>query len=452
MSSALEGMVSIGIGNVSVTGSITDRDTFYNGPYYISFINDLGAQNVPDMTVTPSHYTIITDWNGGLSGGHNEVQILNLFAFGGTFTIRVFNEEDFADTAPIAYNATAAVVKNAIVTAASFIDDTDLIVTLIEANTETGLFAWRVEFIGAHLKTNMPQMQMNADDLTGSPITVTELQRGSGANERQRLTILNASGGSFRLTVKIDGIEHRTTAIPWNTTAAGLQAQLIALPPFTDGDIVVSDLPITKPEQNLRVMIIFKKKLGSVPTIIPNFQVTLLCNPVILVPVDPGPYKYPIQNCDEIEDLGCSNGPLLCRPGSSDASLSTIDPCCNENTIPDIVNVSTRIKLERDLFDPGQSRTIKELALIKGLKPSDYTPYIRDFNTNSLVETSYNVIIRTKMSILLVENELNTTNGRRRILNHIAGHREILPARFTWPDCDVVTPTDFSKVCWPGVS
>ena len=453
MSSALEGMATIGIGNVSVTGSITDRDTFYSGPYHVLFIGALGEQNVPEMTV--GDYKIVTDWNGGFNGGHNEAQTLNLVAFGGTFAVRVFNEDSsaFANTTQIAYNSTAAAVKAAIVTAANFIADTDLIVTSIEANAETGLFVWKVEFIGAYLKTDMPQMQMNATGLTGSSVIVTELQTGSGANERQRLTILNASGGSFKLTVTINGINYKTTAIPWNTTAAGLQIQLIALLPFVDGDVTVSDLPITRPEQNLRVAIVFKKKFGNIPLMIPNFQTTLLCDPIILVPVDPGPYKYPIPNCDEIDnDLGCSSGPLLCRPGSSDASPSILVPCCDENTIPDIVNVSTRIKLERDLFDPSQPRTIRELALIKGLKPSNYTPYIRDFSTNNLTETSYNVTISTKMSILLVENELNTTNGRRRILNHIAGHREILPARFTWPDCDVVTPTDFSKVCWPGAS
>jgi len=171
------------------------------------------------------------------------------------------------------------------------------------------------------------------------------------------------------------------------------------------------------------------------------YQETLLCDPIVIPPVAGGPYPYPIADCDN--NLGCSDGPLLCRPGDGDDPVEA-EPCCDQDTIPNIANISTRIRFERDLFDPGSLRTIKDLALIKGLNPSNYTPYVRNFRTSQLIETSYNLVIDTKMSILLIENELDTTNGRRRIMNHIAGHREILPARFTWPDCDPTT-TD----CWP---
>jgi hypothetical protein len=180
-----------------------------------------------------------------------------------------------------------------------------------------------------------------------------------------------------------------------------------------------------------------------------------LCDPIILPPVDPGPYPYPIPRCDELpEDLGCSDGPLLCRPGPGGEPI-TVDPCCDADIIPDSVNVSTRIKLERDLFDPNNPpRTIRELALIKGLKPANFVPYLRNFNNGSLTETSYDVVVNTKMSIVLVENELDTANGRRRVQNHIANHREILPARFVWPDCGREIDGEVvysSEECWPGV-
>lgn len=452
VSSAIEGMLSIGAGSVEVTGNVTNRDVKYAGPYRVMFVGDLGNQNVPLMNVEPAHYTVVTDWNGGPGGGKNETQSLNIAANSGTFTIRVFNIDplDFADTAPIAFDADADAVKAAIVLAADFIEATDINV-IASVDVSTGTYTWEIVFVGVFQRMNMPQIQLNSAGLVGTDVTVAEVQAGFGEIDRQRVTILRASGGSFKLTVTIGGVDYQTTAIPWNTTIEGLRAQLTALPPFEEGDIEVNDATITNAEQNLRVRITFAKKFGNVPLMIPDFQATLLCDPIILTPVDPGPYEYPIPNCDEIEDLGCQSGPLLCRPVDESVDYEKEDPCCDKDTIPDRANVSTRIKLERDLFDPGPSRTIRDLALVKGLKPSGYTPYIRDLNTGLLTETSYDVIVSTKMSILLVENELDTTNGRRRIMDHIRSHREILPTRSVWPNCNVSASIP-SEVCWPGVS
>lgn len=450
--SSLEGMTSIGAGNVAVTGNISDREADYAGPYYVEFKGDLGNQNVPQMVASPEAYVVSTDWNGGPGAGRNEKQLLNLNdATAGTFNIRIFNADSsvFADTAPIAFNADAATVKSALVTAADFIESTDINVTVVTADEVSGEYIWRVEFVGTYARTNMPQMQLDGSALRGSDIEVKEVQKGFGSNDKQRVTVWRASAGSWKLTVTIFGRDYQTTAIPWNTTAAGLQAQLLALPPFEPGDLTVTDLPKTNAEQNFRVAVTFKKKFGNIPLMEPEFQETLLCNPIILPPVPPPP-PLPLPECDELEDLRCSSGPLLCKPGPGDEPID-LDPCCDEDTIPDHVNISTRIKLERDLFDPNNPpRTIRDLALIKGLAPSNYTPYIRDFHSGQLTETSYDVVVQTKMSVLLVENELNTINGRRRIMNHIGSRREILPARFVWPDCDVTLSVP-SEECWPGV-
>jgi hypothetical protein len=448
MESALTGISTIGAGNVSVTGNTTDRDAPYPGPYRVEFINDLGNQNVLEMVASPSSYEVTTDWNGGPGGGKNETQYLNVNAFGGTSTVKVFNEDSSAqaDTAPIDYNASADTVKSAIVAAASFITDADISVTAQIADEATGEFVWKVVFIGAYARTDMPQMQMNAANLQGAPILIEEVQAGFGSEDRQRVTVLRGSAGSWTLTVTVDGEDYTTTPIPWNTTPFGLQAQLTALPPFQPGDVAVTNLPKTSPEQNLRVQVVFAKKFGNLPLMVPDFQETLLCDPIILPPVPPPP-PLPIPPCDELSDLRCSSGPLLCRPGEGDDPIE-IEPCCDEDTIPDSVNVSSRIRFERDLFDPGTPRTIRDLALIKGLSPADYNPYIRNFNSGRLTETSWDVVVTTKMSILLIENELDTTLGRQRIMNHISNHREILPARFVWPDCDTTRSVPAVE-CWP---
>lgn len=271
----------------------------------------------------------------------------------------------------------------------------------------------------------------------------------SGNNNPQRITIIRANGGSFKLSIDIDGENYQTTAIPWNTTAAGLQEQLLALEPFFDGDVIVTELPKTDPEQQLRVLVEFDDRFENILLMVPDFQTTLLCDPIILPPVDKGPYPYPIPECDDVDDISCQSGPLLCRPGAGSGEFIEVDECCDAETIPDSSNISTRIKLERDLVSL-RHQSIKEIALSKSIDPSKYTPYIRNINTKQLIETSYDVIITSSVSILLIENGLNNVNGRKRVLNHITNHPEILRSRFVWPECD--SSSSFSpSVCWSGV-
>lgn len=446
---ALEGMGSIGTGNISVTGRTTDRNATYSGPYYLDFINDLGNQNIPVMSVEPDHYTIITNWNGGPNGGQNESQLIDVLATGGTFVIRVFNTANttFYDTAPIAYNSSADNLKAAIVSVVPFITNDDISVTIVEQDNSIGHTIWNIIFKGSLARTNIPQMRTNSDNLTGSDILVKEVQKGYGVNERQRITVTKANAGSFKLTINIGGKKYKTTRIPWNTTAEGLQDQLLALAPFSEGDLTVTELPKTSSDQQLRVSVVFRKKFGNIPLMVPDFQTTLLCDPIALPPVPPGPYDYQIKTCDLLEDFEHLSGPLLCRPGEGDEYAEEI-PCCNASTIPDSANFSRRIKFERDLFDPNPSKTIRKLALLKGIDPLKYTPYIRNYNNGQLTETSYDIVASTKMSIVLVENEIDTASWRQRISNHVTNQ---LSARFVWPDCNVLSSIS-SELCWPGVS
>jgi hypothetical protein len=167
-----------------------------------------------------------------------------------------------------------------------------------------------------------------------------------------------------------------------------------------------------------------------------DFQDTLTCNPRVL-PIVPPPPPLEIPDC--VENLGCSTGPLLCKPSfEDDLNQHNIEAtgCCDNETISGRANISTRIKLERDIVDPRRIRTIKELIALKGLKPSEFVPYIRDWNTNRIVETTYETAVSTKMSVILVERALNTQNGIARVMVQIQNN-EILPSRFVWPNCNV---------------
>ena len=393
------------------------------------------------------------------------------------------SDSDFADTAPIVFNAAPSAVESALIAAASFITDTDISVTQVIVNVDDGLYVWRAEFIGAFARQDVIQMQANASALNGAPVVVTSVEDGGGTNDRQRITIFNATSGSFRLSVTIDEIEYTTTPIPWDTTAAGMEAQLLALAPFDPEDLTVTELPKSEANQQLRVTVTFKKKFGNIPLMIADFEDTLLCDPASLEFVPIGPYGYPIPDHCDIEDklasacqtdLSCQSGPLLSRPCEGDEEPDPDSPCCDADNIPISANCSTRLHFERDLFDPssmtspgclpvlpctrdpniplpvGRRFTIRDLAVIKGLDPSDYVPYFRNFNTQQFIAASYSTPITTKMNIILIENELDTNRGHQRIVDHLQGHREILPARFVWPDCD--TTILGSEECWPGIS
>jgi hypothetical protein len=68
-------------------------------------------------------------------------------------------------------------------------------------------------------------------------IDPTGVGGGEGTNEVQTVTISGTpAGGSFTLT--FDGVT--TAAIPYNATAAVVQAALLALPAFREGDVVVT--------------------------------------------------------------------------------------------------------------------------------------------------------------------------------------------------------------------
>lgn len=430
-----------GTGNISVTGNIIDRDMEYPGPYTVDFINALGNTNIDQMYVIPqwvsgiqNGYTVVTNIDG-ITGRNERQQLFLTGEFSNVFNLKIFNQDgiQFFNVNSIPFNIDDSALESLISSApGSFLTTpNDLHVRTVRIDPDVKVIERIFEFgyvpSSAYRGINMPPIQVSYNS-SGLNITVKEVQKGSGSNDRQRITVLRASGGSFKLNITVNGKDHTTAAIPWNTTAEGIQSQLIALRPFQIGDLTVKELPKTNEEQNIRAAVTFKKSFGNLPLMIPDFQNTLLCNPLIL-PVVPPPPPLVVPDCEE--NLGCSSGPLLCKPSFEDDI--EVEPCCNSATISQSANFSSRIKIERDLFDPKNGITIKGLASMKGVKISNYTPYIRDWNTGRLIETTYETSIMTKMSIILIEKPLDTSSGRARVMVQVSKN-EILPSRFVWPN------------------
>ncbi len=152
--------------------------------------------------------------------------------------------------------------------------------------------------------------------------------------------------------------------------------------------------------------------------------------------VPPPPYDYQLPGCDD-EVLVYSPGPLLCRPGEGDEEEDEII-CCEPITIRDSANIYREMVLQRDLFNPntktnsGRILTIKDMAVLKGLKPSLYNAYARNFYTGALRAIPINTTVTTKMSVVLIEIEFDTKPTRERIGRELMRKPNILPSRMSW--------------------
>ena len=119
-------------------------------------------------------------------------------------------------------------------------------------------------------------------------------------------------------------------------------------------------------------------------------------------------------------------------PDPRDFEETIIEPCALVPT----ANRSLRLELERDLFDPnrtyeGSLATVKLLARAKGHNVNEFVPYLRI--GNRLRATSYDTVVTTGMSIVLVDKTMDVSRREGLILDRITS-REILPDRMRWPD------------------
>ncbi|QDT96166.1 choice-of-anchor Q domain-containing protein [Gimesia aquarii] len=152
---ALESLDSIGVGNVSVTGSIAA------GGFDVEFIGDFRAESpggvivIDDSGLFVSVPTVTTVTEGTTQ---NEVQevVINGAPTGGDFTLTF----DGATTGPIAHNASAASIISAL-EALNTISAGDV---MVRGDALTG---FEIEFVGSLALINTPQITANASGLTG---------------------------------------------------------------------------------------------------------------------------------------------------------------------------------------------------------------------------------------------------------------------------------------------
>jgi hypothetical protein len=440
--SALAALPNIGKGNVSVTGTIEDRDVIYRGPWRVEFIGKLANTNVPMMTVRPGSntpinppYTVSLIVQGG--PGVKDTQRVTIYATGGTFKLTVYdpnNPTEFYTTTDLAYNAEPDVVQAAIADA-PFFELADVSVRI--DNNFTDGRRYIVTFGGAYSGIDVPQMDIDTSNLLGGTITVTPITDGVFGAERQRIQIVRAKGGSFRLVITVNGLTEITDFIPWNTTAQGLKEDIATHTRLQLSDIIVVQETPTNAEV-VAQFVVTLLNVGNVPLMDSLFQETLLCNTIVFDPVPEPPYEYPlIPACDiEVPSCGindCLPGPLLTRPCDGDSPLP-IEPCCDP--IRESANISKRYVYQRDLLLPiinNEPMTVRMMARAKNLDITKYTPYLRNYQNNALTQIDYNTKVYYGMSIVYIDNSIDTSGGRREISKHLSSKQEILPSRMIWP-------------------
>lgn len=409
--SALDAIV--GVGNISVSGLITNRNIKYDNTLYFDFIGVYSGVNVPQMTVSsptaPGSYSITTNWSGGI--GTIETQDLIISASSGTFTITITNPystgtyPSTSTTDPISYDASALAIKQAILEVADWLDNSDIAVIKPEDNR------WRFTFGGALLGVNMTQMSANSNNLSGGEIDIRTIQNGSGTSEIQRIILSNVTGGFFQLRIvhPITGITGTSSSISYIATNNAVKNAILDTGLFTSDDVTVSG---SSPEW----VVVFRKSIGNIARmgVISDF---LVCDSAAITPVPPGPYKYELP-----------------KPGPGDPlpEESPLQP------LRDSANFYSQTVLQRYLFDPNtkvnnEQKTLRQIVLMRGYKPDLYTPYLRTCD-NRLLDADYSMKLQTQQNYLIIEKTIDSEQERARILKHISSHRSILPMRFSW-DC-----------------
>lgn len=163
---ALEGLVGIGSGNVSVVKT-TDVPSG-SQVWTVSFQGALAGADQSQITINTSGLFVFgtktdvqaTDVNGAATGT-SEVQTITLAnATGGTFRLAFSGQT----TAPLAYNASASTVESTL-EALQAINDVTV--------TGSAGGPWTVTFGGAHAGLNVPQIQADGSTLVSGTVNRT---------------------------------------------------------------------------------------------------------------------------------------------------------------------------------------------------------------------------------------------------------------------------------------
>lgn len=82
----------------------------------------------------------------------------------------------------------------------------------------------------------------------------------------------------------------------------------------------------------------------------------------------------------------------------------------------------------RDLCRVDSTRTVKSLLNATGRLTLNYTPYYRDYNTNTMKAAAYGDVLSNRKSIVYVRTTMSAAQLQF-ALAHLGTHREILPSR-----------------------
>lgn len=400
LTSIIEDLEMIGIGNVKVTGNASSNTVDYQGPWTIEFIGSLAGSPVQNISISQLGY-IVSRYNTGGNAKY-EQQAIRYRSNGGTFTL-AFTDPNTGETLTspsLAYDISESEFYS-IIDSVPWIGEFTVTLTI-----EDDLREFIIEYIddgtGAGTPQLMPLPIMDGSNLTGGQVDVERLTTGSGTSEAFRLTILRAKGGSF--TLSINGVS--TTSIPYDTTADGLKAQLKATTVLQYSDVVVQEVGKDQ-------FIVYAGIQAGNITVTANTSL-LLCDPLYL-PVVPEPdYDYKLPDCFTENDLSLMyKGALLCRPGEPYDEVET-DPV----EISDLANVSTTYMITRDLVSSkytinGSKPTIRMIALVFKYDISNHKAYI--VNGQELTEVSFNYVPQTKDVIAIISNDSNMNAAKKQL-------------------------------------
>jgi hypothetical protein len=113
---------------------------------------------------------------------------------------------------------------------------------------------------------------------------------------------------------------------------------------------------------------------------------------------------------------------------------------------PQTCNGVSTCKIQRDLFDPSTVEFARDLLYKKAVTNiSDFRVFLRDFRTQNLTEITMTTEVKTKDSVVFIQNVLLVSQASssptcgidsgplNRIKRKLATQQEILPSRFVWP-------------------
>jgi len=283
------------------------------------------------------------------------------------------------------------------------------------SQSETGFVynsgSWKsYPFLATSVRDNIKQSEVNGMALGGGTFEIDTIQDGGGSSDQQRVTILNATNGTFALRINVPNVGLRNTSpIQWDTNSFDIKNAIVSINGIERADVIVAG-------NNPEFIVAFKASLGQIDRMTP-ITTNLRCNPVNLPPVLEGPYPYPVD-----------------RPGAG-------SPLPDDDLIAplsDTANVFIKTELQRHLFDPNvkindRRRTLRELVLSQGVDPEKYTPYLRLCDNSKLIESSFSSIVNSQENYVLIETKIDSESEKQRILGSISSN-EILPSRFQW-DC-----------------